>query len=217
MARWASAEAQGVPGQAVVVAAGADELEGAGLVVAPLGLLALEQEPFDLVGGVADDVVLGVQGVGVVLQPGPHVPRVGAAVLVLHQPEHQHLAGAKDIGRHPVEGRPVDDQAQIGFRLHREAADAGTVEGEVVAGLEQELLVVVQHMEAAFQVRETHGHGLDPLLVGQVLHALFTDLIGRYPVEALALGLEIHLLQGVVGDFQEVAQRGEHHETLLLS
>ena len=44
--------AQRIAGQRVVVAAGVDVFELAGLVVAPLGVRALEQEAFDLVGGV---------------------------------------------------------------------------------------------------------------------------------------------------------------------
>jgi hypothetical protein len=58
MARWTSAAvvdelAQLVAGQRVVVAAGRDELELAGLVVAALGVAALEQEALDLVRDVA--------------------------------------------------------------------------------------------------------------------------------------------------------------------
>ena len=57
--------AQRVARQRVVVAAGDDELELAGLVVVPLGVAALEQEALDLVGRVADGAVLLEQLVGV--------------------------------------------------------------------------------------------------------------------------------------------------------
>ena len=43
--------------------------------------------------------------------------------------------------------------------------------------LSEELLVVIEHVQAAFEVAEQHGHGLDALLVGQVLEALFLDLV----------------------------------------
>ena len=53
--------AQRVAGQRVVVAAGRDELEVPGLVVAALGVAALEEEALDLVRDVADRAVLREQ------------------------------------------------------------------------------------------------------------------------------------------------------------
>ena len=45
------------------------------------------------------------------------------------------------------------------------------------SALEQKFLVVVQHVQAAFEIAEQHGHGLDALFVGQVLEPLFLNLI----------------------------------------
>lgn len=40
-------------------------------MVVALGVAALEEEPLDLVGGVHDDALLGVEGLGDVAQPRP--------------------------------------------------------------------------------------------------------------------------------------------------
>ncbi len=104
--------------------------------------------------------------VGESLEHAANVAGVGCAALVDDFAEHQHLAGAEDVGRRPVERGPIDAQAQIAFALCGEAADGGAVEGEVVLALQQELLVVVEHVQPAFEIAEEHGHGLDPLLVG---------------------------------------------------
>ena len=102
---------------------------------------------------------------------------VRRAALVDDFAEHQHFAGAEDIGRRPVKCRPVDAQPQIALALRREAANRGAVKGEVVPALDQELLVVVEHVQPAFEVAEEHGHGLDALFVGQILQPLFLDLV----------------------------------------
>jgi hypothetical protein len=83
-------------------------------------------------------------------------------------PKAQHLAGAEDVRRQPVEGRPVDRQSQVRLLLPREAADRRAVEGQIVRRLEQELLVIVQHVQPAFEVGETHGDRLDALLVVEI-------------------------------------------------
>ena len=102
----------------------------------------------------------------VLLEQAAQVGRVGLAVAAQHLAEHQHLARAEHVGRQPVEGAPVDAQAQVGLLLRREAAHRAAVEGQVVLALEQELLVVVQHVQPAFEVGEAHRHRLDALLVG---------------------------------------------------
>jgi hypothetical protein len=56
--------AQGIERQDVVVAAGVDELELAGLVVALLGVFAGEEEALNLVGGVERVLLLLVELVG---------------------------------------------------------------------------------------------------------------------------------------------------------
>ena len=104
---------------------------------------------------------------------------IGRAVLIDHIAEDQHFAGAKDIGGRPVEGAPIHGKAQVALALRGEAADGRAVEGEIVPALDQELLVVVEHVQPAFQVAEQHGHGLDALLIGQITDPLFLNLMRR--------------------------------------
>ncbi len=198
--------AQRVAGQRVVVAAGRDELEAARLGVAALGVASLEQEALDLVRDVGDDVLLR-QRRAERLEPGPDVAGVGAAVLVLDFAEGQHLARPEDVGRQRVEGRPVDGEAQVGLGLAREAADRRAVEGQVVGRLEQELLVVVEHVHPAFEVGEADRDRLDALLVPEVLEPRLAHLLRILARHAVGLGGEVHLFELVVRDLQEVAQR----------
>ena len=169
--------AQRIAGQRVIVAAGVHVFELARLVVGALGVRPLEQEAFDFVGRVQGVAVLLVQAVRERLEDAAHVGGVGLAALVDDFAEHQHLAGAKNVGRRPVEGAPVDAQAQIAFPLRGKAANRGTVEGQVVVALQQKFLVVVEHVQAAFEVAEHDGHGLDALLVGQILQPLFLNFV----------------------------------------
>jgi len=55
-------------------------------------------------------------------------------------PKTRQLAVAEDVGGNPVEGAPVDAQAQIAFLLGGEAADGGAVEGEVLVGTSRNFL-----------------------------------------------------------------------------
>ena len=220
--------AQRVGGQGVVVAAGGDELELAGLVVAALGIDPLEEESFDLHRHVRDRLASGClrlrlrpvaggagstlpQLVGELLQPAAQVGGIRGPVAVQDAGEDEHLAGAEHVGGQPVEGAPVDGQSQIGLVLVREAADRGAVEGEVVLALEEELLVVVEHVQPAFQVGEAHREGLEPLLVGEVLPPPLRGLLRRDARTARLLGGEVALLELVVGDLQEVPQAGNVH------
>ena len=182
----------------MVVAAGVDELELAGLVVVLLGVLAGEEEALDLGGRVEGVLLLLEQLVGVALEHAAQVARVGCSVLVDDVAEDQHFAGAEDVGGNPVEGAPVDAQAQIALLLGGEAADGGAVEGEVFVGAEQEFLVVVEQVKASFEIREQHGDGLDPLLVGQVLQSLLADCVGRGAFCAIGLGCQVELFQLIV-------------------
>ena len=129
--------AQRVAGQRMVVAAGIHVFELAGLVVVALGIHALKQEAFDLVGRVQGVALLFVQVRSETFQDAAHVGGVRAAVLVDDFAEHQHLAGTEEVGRPPVERAPVDAQAQVALALGGEAANRGAVEGEVVPALDQ--------------------------------------------------------------------------------
>jgi hypothetical protein len=184
----------------VIVAAGADELEFVGFAILLLSVLAGEEEALDFGGGVERVTVLFELFVGVGLEHAAHVARVGAAVLVDDVAEDHYLAGAEDVGRNPIEGAPVNAQAQIALLLRRKAADRRAVEGQVLIGLEQELLVVVEQVKAAFEVAEQHGDSLDPLLIGQVLQPLLTNLVGRNAIGAVCLGLQVEFFQLLVGE-----------------
>src|SRR5262245_46079158 len=96
-------------------------------------------------------------------------------------------------------------------------ADRGTVEGAVVCGLEQELLVVVQHVETAFEAAGAGRRRLDPLFVGQVFDPGLANLARVLAADAVSLGLEIHLLQLVVRDLKKIAQRRVHDSPLRVS
>ena len=162
MARCTSADgvdelAQRIERQHVIVAAGVDEFELARLVEVPLRVFAREQEALDLGGRVQRVALLLVELVGVVLQHAAQVAGVGRSVLVDHDAEDQHLAVAEHVGRHPVEGAPVDAQAKVALFLRGEAANRRAVEGQVLVGAEQKLLVVVQQVQAAFEVGEQHA------------------------------------------------------------
>ncbi len=178
------------------------------VVIASLRVLAGEEKAFDLVGRVQRPALLRVELVGVALQHAAQVAGVWLAVLVDDGAEDQHLAGAEDVGGHPVEGAPVDAQAQVAFLLRREAADGRAVEGQIVVAVEQELLVVVEQMDAAFEVGEHDRHCLDVLLVGQILQALFADLVRIDAVQAFGFRLQVQLFQFVIAQSQEVAILG---------
>ena len=77
----------------------------------------------------------------------------------------------------PVEGAPVDAEAEIALALSGESANGRAVEGEIVVTLEQELLVVIEHVQAAFKVAEQHGNGLDAFFVLEILQPLFLDYL----------------------------------------
>ncbi len=163
-----------------------------------LGIGAFEQESFDFVGGVECVALFLVEFVGVSLEHAANVAGVGCAALVDDLAEHQHLAGSEYVGGSPVERAPIDAQAQIAFALRGEAADGGAIEGEVIPTLEQELLVIVEHVQPAFKIAEEHGHGLDPLLVGQVFEAVLLHFVRCDAVPALLLRLKVEFFQFVV-------------------
>ena len=85
-----------------------------------------------------------------------------------------------------------------------------TRQRQVVPTLDQKLLVVVQHVQPAFEIAEKHGHRLDVLFVGQILKPLFLDLVRGYAVLTLLFRLQIQLLQLVIRECQKVAQIVQH-------
>ena len=61
-------------------------------------------------------------------------------------------------------------------------------------------------MEAAFEVAEQDRDGLDALLVGQVLEALFLDLVHGGAAQALGFRLQIQIFQFGVRKLQKVLE-----------
>ena len=175
-------------------------------MVGALGVGALEEEAFDFIGRVQRVAVLFELPFGKRFEHAAHVGGVGLAAFVDDFAEDQDFAGPKDVGRTPVECGPVDAEAKIAFALRGEAANGRAVEGQVVVALQQKFLVVVEHVQAAFEVAEHDGHGLNAPFVGQILQPLFLDFGRRDAVQALLLRLQIHLFEFVVGDRQKVAQ-----------
>src|SRR6185312_17352594 len=97
----------------------------------PLGVESVEQEAFDLVGGIQRVSMFFVEGVGIALEHAAHVSGVAVSTLVDDFAEDQYLAGSENVGRGVVEGAPIDAQTQIALALRGEAADGGAVEGQV--------------------------------------------------------------------------------------
>src|SRR6267142_3755686 len=107
----------------MVISAGIDVLEFAGLVIMPLRVLALEQKAFDFVGGVEGVAFLPVQIVGEQLENAANIGAVRSASLIDDVAEHQHFARSENVGGRPVERAPVDAQPQVALPLRREAAN----------------------------------------------------------------------------------------------
>ena len=63
--------------------------------------------------------------------------------------------------------------------------------------LYEELLVVIEHVEAAFEIAEQDGDRLDALLIGEVLEPLLLDLVLGTALHALFLRLQVQLFQFV--------------------
>ncbi len=194
----------------MIVPAGVDVVELLRFMIMALGLDAIEEKAFNLVGGVEGVALAREELLGVSLEHAANVGGIGRAALVDDIAEHQHFAGTKNVGRAPVERWPVNAQAEIALALRGEAANRGAIEGQVVPALEQELLVVVEHVQAAFEVAEQHGDRLDALLVGQVLQALLLDLMQGDAVLALLFGAQIQVFELVIGKREEATQFSGH-------
>src|SRR5579872_106498 len=202
--------AERITGKRMVVTAGVDVLELAGFVIVTFGVGSFEEEAFNFVGSVERVLLFLEEFVGVSLQDTADIARVGSAALVDDFTENQHFAGAKDVGGRPVKRSPVDAEAKVALALCGEATDGGAVEGQVVPTLEQELLVIVEHVQAAFEIAEEDGDGLDAFLVAEILCPLFPNFVRGRAIPALLLCLEVEFFQFVVGQCQEIAQFSGH-------
>ncbi len=198
--------AQRIARQRVIIPARVDVLELAGFVIGALGIRSLKQKAFNLIRCIERVAFFLVQDVGIVFQHAANVGRVRRSALVDDLTKHQDLARAEYIRGRPVERRPVDTQPQIALPLRGEPTNRRAVEREIVPALDQKLLVVVQHVQPAFKIAEHHGHGLDPLFVGQVLQPLLLDLANWHAGPALLLRFQIQVFQFVVAECQEITQ-----------
>jgi len=206
--------AQRIKRQRVIVAAGRDELEFAGLMVGALGILAGEEEALDLSGCIQRVVVLLVLLIGIRLKHAAQIAGVGGAVLVDHVAKNQNLAVAENVGRHPVEGAPVDSKAQIALFLGCKAPNRGAVKGQILVGTQQELLVIIEQVQAAFEVSKENGYSLDPLFVGQILQPLLANLMSRNAIGAVGFGLQIKLFQFVIRESKKITILVRHWSPL---
>src|SRR5215469_6136410 len=144
------------------------------------------------------------------LEDAANVRGVRCAVFVDYLAKYEDLAWPEDVGGGPVECSPVNAETKIALSLRRESADGGTVEGQVVKAPQQELLVIVEHVQPALKVAEHYSQSLNALFIRQVLQAIFTNLVGRDAIPALLLCLQVEFLEFVVGQCQEIAQFCRH-------
>ena len=147
-------------------------------MIVALGVGPFEEEALNFVGGIEGVALLFVEIGRVSLEDAANIAGIRRAALVDDFAKDQHFAGAEDIGGRPVECAPVDAEAKIALALRGKSANGRAVEGEIVVALQQELLVVVEHVQPAFEIAEEDGHGLDALFVGEVLEALLLNLSG---------------------------------------
>ena len=125
-------------------------------------------------------------------------------------PNTMHFAGAENVGRPPVKSAPIDAQPQIALLLRGESANRRPVEGQVVPALDEQLLVVIEHVQAAFQIAEQNGHGFDAFLVREVFQAFFLNLADRNALHALFLGVQVQFFQFAVRQVEKVLQFSSH-------
>src|SRR5258707_3363850 len=158
--------AQWVARQRMVIAAGVHIVELAGFVVATLGICALEEEALNFVGGVERIAFFLVHVISELFEQAADIGGVWLAAFVDDVAEDQDFAGAKNIRRAPIKCTPIHGQAKVAFTLRRKTADGRSVKSEVVPALDQEFLVIVQHVQAAFKVTDENRNGLDALFIG---------------------------------------------------
>src|SRR6266478_4226587 len=116
----------------MVVAAGIDVLVLARLRVAPLGVNPLEEETFNFIGGVEGIAAFLVLFGGKGFEHAADVRGIHRSTLVDDFAEDHDLAGSKKVGGYPVEGAPVNAQAQVAFPLGGKSPYGRAVKGQVV-------------------------------------------------------------------------------------
>jgi hypothetical protein len=65
-------------------------------------------------------------------------------------------------------------------------------------------------VQAAFEVAEEDGDSLDALFVGEVLEAVFLNLVNGGAILALLFGLEIEIFEFFVGEREKITQFSGH-------
>ena len=197
-------EFEGAVGEGVEIAAVGDVIK----TVIGLEILfrvdALEKKSFDLKGDLCLIAAFG-ERVGIVFEEAARVSGVGGAVDILDKPEDHDLARPEDVAWQPAETAPVDGEAEVAFSLLRKTVDRRTVESQRVMGLFEEFLVVVEHMEAAFEVRKTDGHGFQLAFVVEIAEIFFTQGVVVHVVLDIRFGFEIQGFEFVVRNFFEIA------------
>jgi len=202
--------AQRVAGERVVVAAGIDVVEPPGLGEVTLGVFARKEEAFDFVGGVKGVALFLVELVGIFLEHAAQIAGVRSSILVDDLAEDKDLSRTEDVGGHPVKGAPVDPETKVALPLRGETANRGTIEGQVIEALDEEFLVVVEHVQAAFEVAEQDRDRLDVPLIGEILDAFFLDDVGGNAVLALLFYGQVFLFEFFVAEGKEIAKFGRH-------
>src|SRR6185437_5754209 len=114
--------------------------------------------------------------------------------------------GAEKVRWSPVKRAPIDSQPQIALALRREAPNRRAVKCQVVPALDQEFLVVVQHVQAAFQITEKHRNRFDSLLIRQILDSFLLELLHRNAALPLFFGFQIQFFQFTIWNLEKAAK-----------
>ncbi len=181
--------AQRIAGQRVEIAARVHIFELPCLGKTAFRVDARKQKAFNLIRCVQRVPVLVELLLRQRLQQAARVARIGAAVLIDHVPVHQDFAGAENIRGPVVKRAPVNPQPQIALLLRCKSANRRAVEGQVLVGLQKKLLVVIEHVQAAFQIGEQHRDRLHALVIREKLQPLLLNLVGGHALFALILCL----------------------------
>src|SRR5258708_6512921 len=93
-----------------------------------------------------------------------------------------------------------------------EGVNGGDVESGIVPAFDKELFVVSEDVQAAFEVAEQNGDGLDALFIGEIFEALFLNFVHRHAILALLFGFQIQLLELIVGKGEKITKFVGGHE-----
>jgi hypothetical protein len=121
----------------------------------------------------------------------PNIGGIRFPALIDYIPEDKNFALAEDICGSPIERAPIDAEPKVALPLRGETANGRPVEGKIVPTLKQELFVVVQHVQAAFQIAEQNSHGFDSFLVRQVLETSFPHLVSGDAILPFLFGFQV--------------------------